>query len=337
MVNTMKTTLYMRRFGFRLVALGMTSAMMFSSANAETVWNAGNQSGVSSSTILSADSWTNGAPTKDNPGTIIGATITTTNSFNPVSTSANSVAITLGQDSVLSVNGDFIPFVNMDASQKGYLSLTLTDNAQLNVSNHLWGGNANGTVAKPLDGEDYAAYFTFGGNSVTNIGGEAWLGRSVKTKIVIQDNATVTSSTNNSGISQSGNATGSLIEMTGGAFNAVNLYIVTDPRAGEMNQSGGTVTLSGFCNIAMSKTNDAKYNLSGDGVLNVGGALTNYGVMNLSGTSSMTRHAQIPPVSSFPQVSSRIPPPTSFPVPAAEFQFPLSNHFPRMLRNSGRK
>ncbi len=284
----MKTTLYMCRFGFRLVALGMASAMVFSSVNAETIWNAGNQSSVSSATILSADSWTNGTPTRENPGTITGATITTTNSFNPVSTSANSVAITLGQDSVLSVNGDFIPFVNMDASQKGYLSLTLTDNAQLNVSNHLWGGNANGTAAKPLDGEDYASYLTFGGNSVTNIGGEAWLGRSVKTKIVIQDNATVTSSTNNSGISQSGNAAGSLIEMTGGAFNAVNLYIVTDPRAGEMNQSGGTVTLSGFCNIATSKTNDAKYNLSGTGVLNVGGALTNYGVMNLSGTSSMT-------------------------------------------------
>ncbi|MDO4629748.1 MAG: PEP-CTERM sorting domain-containing protein [Planctomycetia bacterium] len=284
----MKTTLYIRRFVFRLIALGMTSAMMFSSVNAETVWNAGNQSDVSSSTILSADSWTNGTPTRENPGTITGATITTTNSFNPVSTNANSVAITLGQDSVLRVNGDFIPFVNMDASQKGYLSLTLTDNAQLNISRHLWGGNSSGTAAKPLDGEDYAAYFTFGGNSVTNISGEAWLGRSVKTKIVIQDNATVTSSTNNSGISQSGNAAGSLIEMTGGAFNAVNLYIVTDPRAGEMNQSGGTVTLSGFCNIATSKTNDAKYNLSGIGVLNVGGALTNYGVMNLSGTSSMT-------------------------------------------------
>lgn len=253
-------------------------------AFAQTTWTAGD---TTTATPLDAANWSNGTPTATNPGTITDAVIGVSAAFSPVSASGDSVSLTLGGTTAFSVSGTFIPFSSFTgiSNAKGLFELTLRDSATMNVAGNFWGGNNNNTnYARPLDGYDYAAYYTFGDTSTLTVDGEWWVGMSAKAKVVIEDSASVTSTKGNSGIGWDTSANGSLLEMTGGTLKAVNFYVTQWAASGTMNQTGGAFTTTG--NLSISKAGGI-YTLSGStATLKVTGTMTNVGTAALSGTAA---------------------------------------------------
>ncbi len=247
-------------------------------AEAATTWNGGN---VEVTNPLATEYWASGVPTKDNPGMITDATITVSQAFNPVGTAGETLDLTLAGTTDLTVNGTFIPFTGNDG--KGYLNLTLTDTAKMTVNGNFWTGSNNANNRTPIDGETYMATYTFSGNSELLVTGEWWVAMSAKTHIIIEDNAKITSKTNNSGIGWGGNAHDSLLEMKGGSVNVVNFYVAQGNSKETMTQTGGTMYTSGNFNIGNGTViPDAKYTLSGENAkLDVDGDMVNYGVVLL--------------------------------------------------------
>ena len=109
------------------------------SLKAATVWTGGTEATVAD--LLDGTYWSNGSPTKENPGTITSATVTNSNQFTPAGYQNAAVDLTLGQDSVVNLPGGFVPFKGLNGSGPALFNFTMTDNAQLNVTGNFWGGN----------------------------------------------------------------------------------------------------------------------------------------------------------------------------------------------------
>lgn len=269
-----------KKFLSSLLFIALPAAPVFGA----TVWTAGD---TTTGTPLDAVNWNNGTPTAANPGTITDAQVSVSTNFNPVTASGDSVSLTLAGTTKFSVTGTCIPFSAFSGitNGKGLLELTLTDTAEMSTTGNFWGGtNNNANFAHPLDGYDYAAYYTFGGNSTLTVDGELWIGMSAKAKVLIKDGATVTSKKGNSGIGWDSSSNDSLIEMTGGTLKAVSFYVTQTGTSGTMNQTGGVFTTSD--SLILNKAG-GKYTLSGMGAsLNVGGTLSNAGTVLLTDGAS---------------------------------------------------
>ena len=214
---------------------------------------------------------------------------------------ANTVTnMSLSGGANLTITGGFTPMVNPDHSNRFKLEM---NNATLTINGHFWGGDP-GPNSTPFAGEGYMAEFYFGPGSTVVAGGEAWIGMNAKTYIRIEDGASITSRDNNSGIGWAGGdktaGAGSVLDMWGGEFNAVN-FNVGEGVAVTMNQSGGTVNAGNEFRVRNgSKMNlsDGKVNVTNELLLNNGSTelnmtggeinagslrINNWAAMNLSG------------------------------------------------------
>ena len=195
------------------------------------------------------------------------------------STGKNS--LTLNGNSSVRVNGNFIPLKgfqdNSKTGGKGLVELTLNDNSSMNVTGNFWGGsNYAANYAAPLDGYDYVNYFTFSGNSSLSVG-EFWGAMTAKTYIKIEDQASVTSRSGNSGIGWDGGSDGSLLEMSGGTFSALTFYI-GNAKTADMTQTGGT---SSFSSNLLINNADSVLTLSDDALMFASQINANKGTINL--------------------------------------------------------
>ncbi|MDO4630590.1 MAG: PEP-CTERM sorting domain-containing protein [Planctomycetia bacterium] len=197
-------------------------------------------------------------------------------------TNAVNATLTLLGDSKMEVSGDFIPFRGFHANGhtgKACATLVMDDNASLTTGN-FWGGSNNANnYAAPADGNEYAAYYTFSGNSKLSVA-EWWVAMSAKSYVLIEENAEITSRNGNSGLAWSAGANGSLLEMTGGKLTVPNFYISNGSNhAATMNQSGGLVN---FGTLKMTSPN-ADLNISDDAVMKVDTTADNGGEIAVSG------------------------------------------------------
>ncbi|MBQ9456004.1 MAG: hypothetical protein IJU53_10090, partial [Thermoguttaceae bacterium] len=214
------------------------------SLKAATVWNGGSE--VTVADLLDGTYWSNGTPTKENPGTITSATVTNSNQFTPAGYQNAAVDLTLGQDSVVNLPGGFVPFKGLNGSGPALFNFTMTDNAQLNVTGNFWGGNNDTGPNSQIEGETYCANLTFGGNSVTTISGEWWVAMSAKSHIIVKDNAQVISKSGNSGIGWGGSSAGSLLELQGGLIQAPTFYIGQSGSNQIFQHTGGELKVTNF-------------------------------------------------------------------------------------------
>lgn len=214
------------------------------SLKAATVWNGGSE--VTVADLLDGTYWSNGTPTKENPGTITSATVTNSNQFTPAGYQNAAVDLTLGQDSVVNLPSGFVPFKGLSGSGPALFNLTMTDNAQLNVTGNFWGGNNDTGPNSQIEGETYCANLTFGGNSVTTISGEWWVAMSAKSHIIVKDNAQVISNSGNSGIGWGGSSAGSLLELQGGLIQAPSFYIGQSGTNQTFQHTGGELKVTNF-------------------------------------------------------------------------------------------
>lgn len=198
----------------------------------------------------------------------------TTGAFSTNTGEASSASLSLSGDAKMTVNGGFTPMHKVDGTGKFVFSIT--DDAELTVTGNLWGGN-NDAGANPLVGEEYAIYYTFSGNSKTSAQ-EMWLGMSAKSYVLIEENATLTATANNTGVGWNNKGAGSKLEMTGGTINCLN-FRVGENVAAEAVFSGGVVLASG----AMSNRDGSKLTITGDTVINVAGTFSNNGTLDFSG------------------------------------------------------
>ncbi|MBR5709870.1 MAG: autotransporter-associated beta strand repeat-containing protein [Thermoguttaceae bacterium] len=216
--------------------------------------------------------------------------------------------ISLSDNARFTTTGDFKPYTGIakNGSGAGFASVTVADHARLDVGGNMWGGdNVNDAthVIQTLTGKDFVLEETFKGNSTTVIRKEWWTAVSAKTHVTIQDNATVSALTGNAGMGWGSNASGSVLDMTGGnLLVTANYYWVgaaenTTRAQGSatMNQSGGTATIT---RLYMGHEGSA-YNLS-NGVMNVGdmsvyastsanltGGTLNVGTLSNAGTTTL--------------------------------------------------
>ncbi len=163
--------------------------------------------------------------------------------------SGSDVKFALSDTANMTINGTFVP---MNNTGTGRFVFSIADDAVLKVSGNFWGGSNNAgatALIDPSTGQpyEYAAYYTFSGDSKTSAG-EFWIGMSAKTHILIEDNATITSTNNNAGVGWNNNGKDSLLEMTGGTFNVVNF------KAGESTRAfaeftGGKLTSTGYITV----------------------------------------------------------------------------------------
>ena len=214
------------------------------SLKAATVWNGGSE--VTVADLLDGSYWSDGTPTKENPGTITSATVTNSNQFTPAGYQNAAVDLTFGQDSVVNLPGGFVPFKGLAGSGPALFNLTMTDNAQLNVTGNFWGGNNDTGPNSQIEGETYCANLTFGGNSVTTISGEWWVAMSAKSHIIVKDNAQVISTSGNSGIGWGGSSAGSLLELQGGLIQAPTFYIGQSGSNQIFQHTGGELKVTNF-------------------------------------------------------------------------------------------
>ena len=129
---------------------------------------------------------------------------------------------------------------------KGKFVFEIGGDAKLSLDGDFWCGYPHNESTHPaLDGEEFAAYLTFSGNSMVVAEGEAWVGMNAKSKIIITDGASITGKTGHSGIGWSDrpSSAGSLMIMDGGEFNA-NVFCVGN--GARLEQSGGTITSGEF-------------------------------------------------------------------------------------------
>ena len=261
--------------------------------HAATVWTT--ETGASVANLLDAANWSNGSPTKENPGTITGVTATNNTNFTPAGSVNDAVDLTIGQDATVNISGNFIPFASLDNSGPAYFKLTVTDNAQLNVTGNFWGGNNNNGPNSQIEGEEYCGIYTFEGTSVTTIDKEWWIGMSGKSHIIVKDNAQVISKAGNSGIGWGGNSGGSLLELQGGLIQAPTFYICQSRTNQTVLHTGGEMKLT---NLALGSWSadpipnpdvNRKYYLSGsNSTLTVSGNIYNSGLIEIKDGATAT-------------------------------------------------
>ena len=215
--------------------------------------------------------------------------------------------IVMSGNALWTTTSNFTPFwgIYTNGTGAGFASVTVKDNARLDIGNNMWGGgnkNDNDHVIQLLPGKDFALEENFQGNSTTVIRGEWWTAVTAKTHVTIQDNASVSALSGNAGMGWGSLASGSVLDMTGGnLLVTANYYWVGSGESGTqhgyatMNQSGGTATVT---RLYMG-TNDSAYNLSG-GVMNAGemsvysgtsstltGGTLNVGTLSNAGTTTL--------------------------------------------------
>ena len=145
----------------------------------------------------------------------------------------------VGENASLAIDGPFVP--SSYTTGAGASEFVVTDNAKVTVNGNFWGGTNVVSSVVPLDGNDFVLYQDYSGNSQFT-SEEWWAGMSVKTYISISDNASVTSTSGNSGLGQNAGSYGSVLDMTGGTLSVVNMY----NQGSTMNFSGNSdVTVSG--------------------------------------------------------------------------------------------
>lgn len=177
-------------------------------------------------------------------------------------------------NAVVNIGNHFYPG-RVDANGSAVkFDLLVTDNAVLTVGNDLWEGNP-GASATPLSGE-YVSSLIFSGNSTTSAR-ELWLGISGKSYMRIEENATFTSRGGNAGVGWGNNGTDSLLEMTGGTFNA-ETFKIGEGRAGIAKFTGGT---GNFQNVNLGNTGSV-FTIEGDAVVNTNN-FNNSGTFNFDG------------------------------------------------------
>ena len=215
--------------------------------------------------------------------------------------------IVMSGNALWTTTSNFTPFwgIYTNGTGAGFASVTVKDNARLDIGNNMWGGgnkNDNDHVIQLLPGKEFALEENFQGNSTTVIRGEWWTAVTAKTHVTIQDNASVSALSGNAGMGWGTLASGSVLDMTGGnLLVTANYYWVGSGESGTqhgyatMNQSGGTATVT---RLYMG-TNDSAYNLSG-GVMNAGemsvysgtsstltGGTLNVGTLSNAGTTTL--------------------------------------------------
>ncbi|MBQ3351039.1 MAG: autotransporter-associated beta strand repeat-containing protein [Thermoguttaceae bacterium] len=215
--------------------------------------------------------------------------------------------IVMSGNALWTTTSNFTPFwgIYTNGTGAGFASVTVKDNARLDIGNNMWGGgnkNDNDHVIQLLPGKEFALEENFQGNSTTVIRGEWWTAVTAKTHVTIQDNASVSALSSNAGMGWGSLASGSVLDMTGGnLLVTANYYWVGSGESGTqhgyatMNQSGGTATVT---RLYMG-TNDSTYNLSG-GVMNAGemsvysgtsstltGGTLNVGTLSNAGTTTL--------------------------------------------------
>ena len=183
----------------------------------------------------------------------------------------------VGENASLAIGSQFVP-INF-TSGAATAAFVVTDNAKVTVNGNFFGGIGAGSSVVPLDGEDFVLYQEYSGNSQFT-SNEWWSGVSVKTHITISDNASVTSTSGNSGLGWNAGAYGSVLEMTGGTLSVVN-----------MNNQGSTMSFSGNSDVTVSgnwNSNSAENftNVSDNATLKIGGVMY---MGNDSGLSSFNQ------------------------------------------------
>ncbi|MBR5162076.1 MAG: hypothetical protein IKW80_10645, partial [Thermoguttaceae bacterium] len=141
----------------------------------------------------------------------------------------------VGENASLAINGPFVP--SSYTTGAGASEFVVTDNAKVTVNGNFWGGTNVVSSVVPLDGYDFVLYQYYGGNSQFT-SNEWWAAMSVKTYISISDNASVTSTSGNSGLGQNVGSYGSVLDMTGGTLSVATMY----NNGSTMNFSGNSVT-----------------------------------------------------------------------------------------------
>lgn len=191
--------------------------------------------------------------------------------------SGSTASLSLSGDAKMTVNGTFKPAFKENGQVK--FDFNITDDAELYVGGNFWGGN-NNAGSNPLDGETYAINFTFGGNSKTSVA-EFWVAMSAKSHILIEDNATITSRSGNSGIGWNNKSVGSVLEMTGGTFTAPTFNAGNAVRA-DMFLSGGTANFTTF-NVGTEPNAAGSLTEISGGTLNATNVNINHGKIELEG------------------------------------------------------
>lgn len=259
--------------GERLVINGGTNTYSPSALTGEVLVGAG--------TFTAGSLAVNG--TAANPGSLAlnGGTTKITGDLTTATAAGSSASIALTGSANVTVTGAFIAASNN--KNTGFSRFSMADNAVMTTGN-FWGGNAANSSAGPLPGHDYAAEFLFSGNSYLECK-EFWVGMSVPTHIVLEGNAHIRSTTNNTGIGWSDSAANSLFEQRGGTLESVNVKIGEADRTAALSwvQTGGAWAVSGKFDVNSPK---AVYSLSGaDSSLKISGLTTNRGTVQVSGGS----------------------------------------------------
>ncbi|MBQ2621360.1 MAG: autotransporter-associated beta strand repeat-containing protein [Thermoguttaceae bacterium] len=208
------------------IALALALVTVFAmngTALADTFWKADAPTSVSD--LMNGDYWDYGAPTtSDNPGYIIGRTLTVTSDFKPGADGQN-IDLTFSQGSDVTMNNSFIPLANLASGQNGTVTFKLTGNANVYVGGNFWGGTNDYNRSYTLGEDEYQLYQYYGGDSTFSCN-EWWSAMSVKTYMEISDNAKVTARGGNSGLgwdtSLPSSSYGSVLEMRNNGTLTVN-------------------------------------------------------------------------------------------------------------------
>ena len=183
-----------------VTALALALVTLFAmngTALADTFWKADAPTSVSD--LMNDGYWDYGAPTtSDNPGYIIGRTLTVTSDFKPGADGQN-IDLTFSQGSEVTMNNSFIPLADLASGQNGTVTFRLTGNADVYVGGNFWGGTNDYNRSYTLGEDEYQLYQYYGGDS-TFSSNEWWSAMSVKTYMEISENAKVIARGGNSGL-----------------------------------------------------------------------------------------------------------------------------------------
>ena len=274
-----------------LMAAAICGALVSASVQADTFWSTETPATVSD--LLNADNWSNGAPvTEGNPGFIdfsgseTAQTITVTDDFKP-GTAGQTIDLTFGKNSQTNMNKAFVPLGNLPSGQTASVTMRLQDNANVYVSGNFWGGTNDANRAYDLGGKEYILYQYYTGDSVFSCN-EWWTGMTAKTKILISDNASVTSRGGSySGLGWDDSSFGSVIDMTDNASLSVssnNLDFRGDGT--KLNMYDNSTVTSKILNITSGQ---AQVNLSDKAKISATDININaQGALALSGNSTVT-------------------------------------------------
>lgn len=208
-----------------------------------------------------------------------GGILNVNGSFSTNTAQVSTVDISLSGDAKLNINGSFSSLSYPD--RKGKFDFVITDDAELYVAGNFWSGS-NNDGSDPLDGETWAATYTFSGNSVVSVE-ELWFAMSAKSYVVVEENTSITSRGGYMGLGLNARSGGSKLVMTGGELHAEH-FLAGAGVGIEAVFSGGVANfVGGNGKAGMSFHGDSVLTLEGEAIMNVGEAFINDGTFNMAG------------------------------------------------------